>query len=86
MKSQATSSFWKGYFSLPQDIQELAVKQYRLWLQDPHHPSLHFKKAHDYWSARVTDDYRVLGVMEKDTVVWFWIGTHVEYSRLLHKK
>jgi hypothetical protein len=86
MKSQATSNFWKGYFLLPKDIQKLAVKQYRLWLQDPHHPSLHFKKVQNYWSARVTDDYRVLGVMETDIVIWFWIGIHAEYSKLLHKK
>jgi hypothetical protein len=86
MKSRATSSFWRGYFLLPKDIQGIAVKQYRLWLQDPHHPSLHFKKIQNYWSARVTDDYRVVGIMEADTVVWFWIGTHAEYSGLLRKK
>jgi hypothetical protein len=51
MKSQATSNFWKGYFLLPKDIQKLAVKQYRLWLQDPHHLSLYDLEG--YWEKRV---------------------------------
>jgi len=61
------------------------VKQYRLWLQDPHHPSLQFKKVAGYWAAGVTDDHRALGILDGDTVIWFWIGTHDEYERLLRE-
>jgi hypothetical protein len=43
-----------------------------------------FKKVQTFWSARITDDYRALGVLEGDTVIWFWIGTHEEYERLMH--
>ena len=39
-----------------------------------------------YWSAKVTEDYRALGIMEGDTVIWFWVGTHDEYERLLRGK
>jgi hypothetical protein len=35
------------------------------------------------YSARVNDDYRVVGVMDGNDVVWFWIGRHEEYERLL---
>lgn len=35
------------------------------------------------YSARVSDDYRVVGIMDGDAIVWFWIGKHVEYERLL---
>ena len=28
-------------------------------------------------------DYRALGVMTGDAVVWFWVGTHAEYVRIL---
>jgi hypothetical protein len=83
MKSQATSSFWARFNKLPQQIQELTFRRYRLWLRDPRHPSLHFKKVSRYRSVRITDDYKALGVMEGDTVVWFWVGTHDEYERML---
>jgi len=34
-------------------------------------------------SARVTRDYRVLGVLMNDIVIWFWIGSHDNYERLI---
>jgi hypothetical protein len=33
------------------------------------------------WSVRVTLGYRALGVLDGDTVTWFWIGGHQEYER-----
>ena len=48
--------------------------------------SLHFKRVSrkkPLYSARVGLDYRVLGMMDGDTVTWFWIGHHDEYDRLL---
>jgi hypothetical protein len=72
MKSRAVAGFWDGYNLLPPVVQELAVKQYKLWLANPHHPSVRFKKIGARWSARITDDYRAIGVMEGDTVIWFF--------------
>ena len=86
MKSRATSKFWSHHRRLPAGIRRAALKQYRLWLQNPRHPSLQFKKVDAFWSARITDDYRALGIMEADTVIWFWIGTHEEYERLINGK
>ena len=83
MKSKAVKSFWNQYRALPADIQQAARKQYRLWIQDPHHASVQFKKVGVYWSARVTSSYRAVGIMDGDTVVWFFIGTHDDYTRLL---
>jgi hypothetical protein len=71
MKSRAVASFWDGYNRLPPVIQALAVKQYRLWLDNPRHPSVRFKKVGVRSSARITDDYRAIGVMEGDVVIWF---------------
>jgi hypothetical protein len=42
MTSRATRRFWKLYQELPENIQRLAVKNYRLWRDNPHHPSLDF--------------------------------------------
>jgi len=83
MKSRAVASFWIGYNRLPTTIQKLAVKQYRLWLDNPRHPSVRFKKVGSHWSARITDDYRTVGIMEGDTIIWFFVGTHAEYIQIL---
>ncbi len=83
MKSRATSKFWALHRRLPPDIRRAAFKQYRLWIQNPRHPSVQFKKIESFWSAKITDDFRALGVMESDTVIWFWIGTHDEYEQVI---
>jgi hypothetical protein len=61
----------------------LADKNYRFWREDHWHPSLHFKKVKSYWVARVGEDYRAVGIEVAGTVVWFWIGPHDEYERML---
>lgn len=86
MKSRATPKFWKYYTRLPHRVQRYARKAYQLWKTNPDHPSLHFKRVDEedpIYSARVTEDYRVLGLLEGDTVIWYWIGRHDEYERLL---
>lgn len=86
MKSRATPKFWKCYTRLPRRVQRHARKAYQLWKANPDHPSLHFKRVDEedpIYSARVTEDYRVLGLLEEDTVIWYWIGRHDEYERLL---
>ncbi len=86
MRARATDKFWKLYAELPREVQQQARKAYLLWKTNPRHPSLRFKRVDDeqpIYSARVSGDYRVLGILEGDTVIWFWIGDHEEYDRLL---
>ena len=86
MKSKATSKFWKLYRNLPVNIQKRARRAYVLWLNNPRHPSVQFKRVdgqEPIYSARINDNYRVLGLLEEDTVTWFWIGNHQEYEQLL---
>lgn len=85
IKSKASSKFWKAYSELPAPIQIIAVKQYKIWLKDPAHPSLRVKKIGNFWSCRVTDSYRALAVMDQETAVWFWICTHQEYEFLIKR-
>ena len=73
----------KGAEALRLEIQRLARKNFKLWLRDPAHPSLHFKKVGSFWSARIGRHHRALAVWEEDTVEWFWIGSHNEYESLL---
>ena len=48
--------------------------------------AVQFKKIGRYCSARITDDYRAVGVKDEDTIVWFWIGTYAEYDKLLRRR
>lgn len=54
--------------------------------QDPRHPSLHFKKVGRFWSARVGLRYRALAVESGDDLVWFWIGSHADYDKLIESR
>ena len=83
MKHFAAPSFWDCYNALPQQYQKLANKNFELLKQSSDHPSLHFKKVGQYWSARVGRDFRALAVQADDGFVWFWIGPHGEYERMI---
>jgi mRNA-degrading endonuclease RelE of RelBE toxin-antitoxin system len=83
MMHSATTSFWELYEKLPPSIQELAGKKFDLLKKDPSHPSLHLKKVGKYWSVRVGIKYRALGVEMEDGILWFWIGRHSEYDKLV---
>ena len=67
-------------------MKKVARKAYRLFAQNPKHSSLRFKPAsHNSNSySRINIGYRALGMMpQSDEIVWFWIGPHAEYERLI---
>jgi hypothetical protein len=80
LTSHTHKNFWKLYQKLSQNIREQAKKQYQIFTNDPYHASK------PIYSARVTKDYRAVGVLTNDVVVWFWIGNHKDYEKLLKKK
>lgn len=86
MNSQLTEDFVARFAALPDAVKAQARKAYRLWRASPVHPSLHFKRVHarePIYAARVSLGWRVLGLLEGDTMSWFWIGSHADYDRLL---
>lgn len=83
MKSSTNKSFRDRLQKLPPEIQELARKNFRLWLQDPSHPSLQFKKVGRLWSVRVGRHYRAVAELVGERFVWFWIGPHDEYELII---
>lgn len=88
MRSRATAKFWKFYGRLPQVEQKRARSAYEKWKANPFHPSLHFKQVDDeepIYSARVSEDFRVLDILEGDLVIWYWIGSHDDYLRMLKR-
>jgi hypothetical protein len=86
VNSRGTPRFWAAYRELPEPVREAARKAYRLFRDNPNHPSLQFKRIHareSIYSVRVTLGYRALALVENDDVTWFWIGSHADYDRLL---
>jgi hypothetical protein len=83
VKHRATPDFWRCYRALPAHVQGTADRAFVLLRADPRHPSLHFKKVDRFWSARVGLHHRALGVEIADGVLWFWIGGHAEYDKLV---
>ncbi len=83
MRHLATSRFWRLYQALSRQVRELADRNFDLLKENPRHPSLHFKKVGNLWSARVGLQYRALAAEEGEDIIWFWIGNHDEYDRLL---
>jgi len=88
MKSSVTKAFRKRLNELPISVQEQAAKAYVLWKEDPYHPSLQFKRVSQrqpIYSARISLNYRVLGLLESDHIYWYWIGAHDDYDELLKR-
>jgi hypothetical protein len=82
--SRLDPDFRAAFAQLPQAVRQQARVAYRLFQQNPYHPSLQFKPiAPSVYSVRVGLHYRALGTrISKDLIVWFWIGSHAEYDRL----
>jgi len=86
LKSKVTDDFVACFSKLPDEVKAPARKNYRQWRANPAHPGLHFKRIHSteaLYSVRVGIGWRALGLLEQDTLHWFWIGSHSEYDKLI---
>ena len=80
MISHTTEQFRKLLAELPKKIQKQA--------KDAYHPGVHFKRVHStrpIYSARISIDYRAVGIQKDNEIVWFWVGSHSDYEKLLNK-
>ena len=84
MNHFTSPSFWRAYEKFPIDIQKQADKNFELLKTNLLHPSLHCKKVGKYRSARVGIKYRALAVELEEGLLWFWIGNHREYDKLIN--
>jgi hypothetical protein len=83
LNHHAAPEFWACYRALPTSVQELADRAFAILKADPRHPSLHFKKVGRFLSARVGLHHRAVAVEISDGALWFWIGTHADYDKLI---
>lgn len=83
MTHSTSPEFWDHFDRLPQEVQDLARKKFDLLKSNPTHFSLHFMQIDRFWSVRIGLYYRALGLDVDDGVIWFWIGSHPEYDRII---
>ena len=86
MKSHTTKRFRTALAALPTQVRDQAREVYRRFIVDPRHPGLQLKRVHPIqpvYSVRINLDFRAVGLLEGDTILWLWIGRHAEYERLL---
>ena len=84
--------FWKQFRSLPEAVQEAARQGYKLFCENPTHPSLNAhmlnpsgrgKHVPGTISVRVGKKYRALYYVKDGQNVWYWIGSHSEYNHFI---
>jgi hypothetical protein len=83
--SKVRPSFWRAYEKLAPSVKARARLAYQLFEQNPNHPSLRFKQLQgggNFWSVRINEQYRAVGVRASDTIEWIWVGTHNEFDNL----
>lgn len=86
MNHHANARFWRCYQGLPKEVRDLADRNYALLKSDQSHNSLQFKKIGPLWSVRVGLHYRALATGSADDLIWFWIGSHADYDKLVGRK
>ncbi len=81
MTSKTTPEFWERYRALPGEVRKLAERCYRIWLANPRHPSIRFKRLQGtFYSVRIGAHYRAVGNLKGDQMRWVWVGSHEEYN------
>ena len=86
MRSRASARFWELFRQLPAEVQDQARSAYRAFTLNPRYPGLQFKRvsqARPVYSVRISRDYRAVGILQDTGIVWYWIGNHQDYDRLL---
>ena len=86
MRSRTTRQFRDLLDALPDHVRRRADHAYRLFTDNPTHPSLRFKRVREdrpLYSVRVGRHHRALGYLRDDGMLWIWIGPHADYDQLI---
>lgn len=84
MRYVRTERFKKAAARLPLEIQAKAAKAFRLFQENPRHPSLGVQRVQgmpDVWEGRIDIHYRFTFHYEDDTCVFRNIGPHAIVER-----
>lgn len=84
MRSVRTQQFRKLLEGLPEQVQRQADIAYGQFKRDPWYQGLQFKEvAPSIFSVRIGLHHRALGTKTDNIIIWYWIGTHAEYDKLI---
>ena len=86
MISRLSPEFREALGKLDPVTRRKARQAYQLFKNNPRHGSLNFKRLRgtgNHYSARIDDNYRVLGVVQGNAIIWYWVGPHDEYDRMI---
>jgi len=93
-RNRRTSDFKAQFERIPQSAQRAAREAFRLFCNQPAHLALDSHTLKDTHKGRhkkgsvsvsVTYRYRAIYVVDGDTNVWYWIGTHEDYNNFTGK-
>jgi len=88
MISRTTDRFWRCYRELPEEIKAEAKEAYKKFKRNPYYPGLRYKRIHStrpIFSLRIRKNYRAVGIQQDKEIIWFWIGSHADYEKLLNQ-
>lgn len=89
-KNRRTKLFKEMLGRLPDEIRRQATAAFRAFVNDPankalcHHKLKNTSKGkhrNDSYSVSIDMQYRAIYVIDGDTNVWYWIGTHSDYNK-----
>jgi hypothetical protein len=89
VKSKRTKEFKELFSRLPSAVQKLAAAVYKVFATDPNAASLHSHPLKDTAKGRhrlgsiavwINQKYRAVYVVDGDTAVWYWCGSHNDYE------
>lgn len=90
MKSSRTKDFRNLFASLPQHIKETAKKNYEIW-REPISFQSRIQGGQGQWKHLVSQSRNWMESLgsygkKEEKIVWFWIGSHAKYDRILENK
>lgn len=83
--STTTPRFRKLFAELPKEVKALAFEKYKLFKQNPNHPSLGFQAKGKAWTVEIGRCHRAIAYRSENHLSWFWIGSHEEYNHILKR-
>ena len=90
-----TRDYRARFALLPPAVQSLALKAFRAFLANPQHPALRHHQLQDNkkgshrpgsFSVSINMQYRAICVVDGNTNVWYWVGTHAEYDQFTGRR
>lgn len=89
VSSYRKRQFKQQFEKLPSHIQKIAENKFKLFLNEPNHPSFRVRRIEKtknwkfpHYEYSITMKYRATCFKDDDTYIWVFIGTHDEFDRL----